>query len=281
MRVDPAVRLELARGLLRRAEDGSATQPSAGTGPVSGARTVPVAPPLAGLLPAGALRRGSTVAVREAPGATSLLFGLLAGASVDGAWIGLVGRPGLGLVAAAEAGIRLDRLALVPYPGRDLVAVTAALLDGLDLVAVAGAERAVRAADRRRLEARARQRAAVLMPLGAWPGADVELVCGDPRWEGLDAGAGRLRTRSVRVDARGHGLGPAGRSARLLLPASGGGLAPAGDGAGEQGIVEHTPREHGARKHGAGKRSGDGERAAVVGPEDAFEAAAVPFRVAG
>ena len=44
-------------------------------------------------------------------------------------------------MAAAEAGVALERLALVPYPGADLMAVAAALLDGLDLVAVAVPER--------------------------------------------------------------------------------------------------------------------------------------------
>ena len=100
---------------------------------------LPVAAPLARLLPGGGLRRGSTVAVAGRPGATSLLLALLAEASAGGAWAGVIGRPELGLVAAAEAGVALERLALVPYPGADLVAVTAALLDGLDLVAVAGA----------------------------------------------------------------------------------------------------------------------------------------------
>ena len=72
------------------------------------------------------------MAVAAGPAATSLLLALLAEASAGGAWAGVVGRPDLGLVAAAEAGIALERLALVPYPGADLVAVTAALLDGLD-----------------------------------------------------------------------------------------------------------------------------------------------------
>ena len=143
------------------------------------------------------------------------------------AWIGVVGRPELGLVAATEAGLRLERLALVPHPGADLVAVTAALLDGLDVVVVAGAPRAgVRAADRQRLAARARQRGAVLMPLGLWPGADVELACTDSRWEGIGAGFGRLRTRRVEVRLRGRGLSHSGRGTALLLPGSGGGVEP-------------------------------------------------------
>jgi hypothetical protein len=221
---DPAGRLAAARGLLRRLEDRAVgTHPAPEPG--ADGRLLPAVPPLAGLLPGGGLRRGSTVAVAAGAGSTSLLLALLAGASTAGAWAGIVGRPDLGLVAAAEAGVALDRLALVPYPGADRVAVTAALLDGLDLVAVAcpeGRGDALRAADRQRLAARARQRGAVLVPLGSWPGADVELGCAHAEWQGVgggaDGGAGRLSARRVQVRLRGRGVAPAGRTARLLLP---------------------------------------------------------------
>ena len=42
-------------------------------------------------------------------GATSILLALLAGASAAGSWCAVVGMPSLGLVAAAELGIALDR----------------------------------------------------------------------------------------------------------------------------------------------------------------------------
>ncbi|MGD9985664.1 MAG: hypothetical protein AB7S91_02595 [Pseudonocardia sp.] len=220
-RADAASRLEMARGLLRRVERPARLDP-ARVAPTPGAdgQVLPVVPALARVLPAGGLRRGSTVAVAATPGATSLLFALLAEASAAGAWAGVVGRPDLGALAAAEAGIRLDRLALVPEPGRDLVAVVAALVDGLDLVAVAGHERAgVRAADRQRLAARARQRGTVLIALGSWAGADLELACTRPSWEGLvGGGAGRLRARRAGVRVRGRGIAPGGREVPLLLP---------------------------------------------------------------
>ena len=120
--------------------------------------------------------------------------------------------------------VALERLALVPYPGADLVAVTAALLDGVDLVVVAGG--VLHGGDRTRLAARARQRGAVLLPLGPWPGADVELTCTQGRWWGVGTGEGdigRLHTRQVSVRLRGRGVAPAGRSARLLLPGPDGG----------------------------------------------------------
>lgn len=277
---DPAGRLEVARGVLRGFENRRVGSRSAAADP-SDERVLPVLAPLARLLPAGGLRRGSTVAVSGGPGAGSLLVALLAEASVDGAWVGVIGRPELGVVAAAEAGLRLDRLALVPHPGRDLVAVAAALLDGLDLVVLAGARRAgtaqsgagrtepdragadrtgagwagagragagLPAADRQRLAARARQRGAVLLSLDPWPAADLQLSCTDARWHGLghgrSGGAGRLRSRQLRVHLRGRGLAPGGAEAELLLPAPGGGMAPAAADA-ERPVLSPVARDVG------------------------------------
>ena len=228
---DTEGRLAAARGVLRRLED-RVVGPHPAAGPGTDGRVLPVVAPLADVLPAGGLRRGSTVAVTSGVGSTSLLTALLARASATGAWAGVIGRPDLGLVAAAEAGVAVERLALVPYPGADLVMVAAALLDGLDLVAVAVPDQGVRAADRQRLAARARQRGAVLVPLGPWPGADIELSCAHVRWKGVggraEGGAGRLRARRVQVRLQGRGVALGGREARLLLPGIGG--LPEGDG---------------------------------------------------
>lgn len=175
---------------------------------------VPVAESLAPLLPLGGLRKGSVVAVR---GPTSLLFALLSVATNrPGVWAAVVGRPDLGLLAAAEAGVALERLALIPRPGPDLAAVTAALLDGVDLVAMAGVQR-LSTADIRRLTGRARQRGAVLLPLGDWPGADVCLDGERPEWTGLGVGHGRLRSMRLTVRASGRGAAARPRAATLTL----------------------------------------------------------------
>ena len=219
---DAAAKLEHARGLLRRAEDRAVRDRPAPEADGGEGRVLPVVAPLARLLPAGGLRRGTTVAVAAGPAATSLLWAVLVEASAGGAWVGVVGRPDLGLVAAAEAGMRLDRLALVPAPGPELMAVTSALLDGLDVV-VTTVARPVPAGERQRLAARARQRGAVLCVLGSWPGADVQLSCTGARWGGVGAGlhggSGRLGRRQVEVRVLGRGMAPAGRVERLLMPA--------------------------------------------------------------
>ncbi|HEY2206451.1 MAG TPA: hypothetical protein VGH99_18460 [Pseudonocardia sp.] len=218
-----AVRLREARNVLGRATRASAGR-RAEVSEVSeaGERLVPVPAPLSAVLPGGGLRRGSTIAVGSS---TSLLFALLSEASAGGTWCALVGFPEAGMVAAAEAGLALSRVALVPRPGADLVAVTAALLDGLDLVAVAGVDR-LGAGDRQRLAARARMRGAVLLPVGPWPGADLRVEAVSARWRGVAGrGAGRLSARRARVRVSGRGAGHRERAVTVQLPGPGGAVA--------------------------------------------------------
>jgi hypothetical protein len=165
-------------------------------------RVLPVPQALAGLFPWGGLRRGSTVTVR---GSVTVLLALLVEATAGGSWAGVIGMPRLGVVAAAELGVAVSRLALVPRPGPDLPAVAGALLDGVDIVVIAAAGR-LQESHARRLSARARHRGAVLIPFGPWPGADLELTHVQSRWSGLqDDGYGHLYTRELTVSARGRG----------------------------------------------------------------------------
>ena len=195
--------------------------------PLAAERLLPVPPALAPLLPGRGLRRGSTVAVGRS---AALALALVAGASAAGSWVAAVGLPDLGVVAAAEAGIALERLALVPAPGAGAWAtVVAALLDAVDVVLVrppAG----LPAAQARRLGARARERGAVLVPLGTWAApADLRLAVTASRWEGLGQGAGRLGARRVEVAAGGRGAASLQRRIQLWLPAADGTIAAAAE----------------------------------------------------
>ncbi|MGH3536544.1 MAG: hypothetical protein ACRDQG_17775 [Pseudonocardiaceae bacterium] len=163
-------------------------------------------------------RPGSVVAVQ---GSMALLLALLAAATAQGAWAAVIGAGDLGVLAAAEAGVVVQRLALIPRPGPDPASVAATLLDGVALVALASTDRIPPGA-RRSLAARARQRGSVLLPLGRWPGADIELDCRAEAWHGAEAGHGRLRSREVVVRAVGRGAAARPRTARLLLPGPGG-----------------------------------------------------------
>ncbi|WP_322749900.1 MULTISPECIES: hypothetical protein [unclassified Frankia] len=181
----------------------------------TGHRLLPVAPALASMLPAAGLRRGSTVAVS---GSTSFLLAVLGVPSQAGVWCAMVGFASLGVVAAADAGIVLDRFVLVPEPGQRWQAVTAAFLDALDVVVVRPPEH-VRGADARRLTARARERGALLVVAGEWEGADIRLSVTDMRWEGLGQGHGSLRVSRVLVHAWGRRGADRPCQAHLLLPA--------------------------------------------------------------
>ena len=197
------------------------TVPPAAPSPLAGSSLahpdrppLPVTPVLAPLLPDGALRRGASLVVT---GSTSLVLALVARASREGSWVAVVGLPSVGLLAAQQAGVVLDRLALVPRPGPDAPTVLSALLDGVDLVIV-GDGAALADSDRRRLTARARERGTVLLSTTSWPGAHVVLTAEPVEWTGLGDGHGHLRRHRL-VVTRG-GRGSAGRGARteVVLP---------------------------------------------------------------
>ena len=181
--------------------------------------TVPEA--LAPLFPDGGLRRGSTVMIQPgpAPGATTLALAVAVAASQTGSWCAAVGLPTLGLVMAAGLGVCLERLALVPDPGSRWPVVAAALVDAVDLVVLRPSGRC-QPGDARRLAARARERGAVLIPVGpGWPGgADLRLTVLAGVWEGLGQGHGNLRTRMALVAAEGRGAAARERRVRLWLP---------------------------------------------------------------
>ncbi|GAA2369446.1 hypothetical protein [Dactylosporangium salmoneum] len=137
---------------------------------------------------------------------SSLLLLLLAAASQVGAWCGVVGLPSLNPVLAAEMGVVLDRLALLPDVGAEWTSAVAALLDGLDVVVVATSQ--VPSADLcGRLAARARQRGSVLVPFGGWSQPDVVLHAEAGVWEGWSraaAGCSAVRYRWWRTGAVGR-----------------------------------------------------------------------------
>jgi hypothetical protein len=169
---------------------------------------------LAHLLPEGALHRGGTLVVT---GSTSLVLALVARASREGSWVAVVGLPGVGVLAAQQAGVDLDRLALVPCPGPDAPTVLAALIDGVDLVIVGG-EVALMDSDRRRLMARARERGAVLLSTARWPGAHLVLAAEPAGWTGLGAGYGHLRSHRLIVTRGGRGSAGRPWRAEVVLP---------------------------------------------------------------
>ncbi len=191
---------------------------------LAGEHRLPVVAPLEALLPEG-LRRGTTVTVAGVPGSavgvTSLALALAAGASAAGSWVAAVGLPSLGLVAAAELGLSLERMAMVAAPASGPWAtVVATLVDAFDVVLLGRGHR-LRAADGRRLAARARERGAVLVVIGGDADGlevDTRLRIVDARWSGVGHGDGHLSARWVTVEASGRRAATRPRRADLWLP---------------------------------------------------------------
>ncbi|HEU0190105.1 MAG TPA: hypothetical protein VFR17_02375 [Mycobacterium sp.] len=167
--------------------------------------SLPVPRLLAEALPAG-LPRG-TVAVLS--GARSLMLGMVAAVTAAGCSAAIVGLPDTGLLAAAEMGADLSRLAVIPDPGTDPVEVAAVLMDGMDLVVLGLGGCSVPAARAGVLATRARHRGCVLLVTGGdWQGATLrlgarvlgyEMTCGT-----ATSGFGRIGAVRLEVRARGR-----------------------------------------------------------------------------
>lgn len=185
-------------------------------GMAGGLPRLPVATPpeLAGLVQ---LRTGGCYCVDD----TGLMLALLAPRSREGAWLAAVGVDDLGVEAAAEAGLDLDRTVVVPEPGEHWFEVVAALVDVLPVVWLRPPGRiAERTAGR--LAARLRKRSATLLVQGEWPGAEARLRVAASVWEGAAQGHGRLQGRRIQVACR-RGTAPE-EYAELRLPIAGGPL---------------------------------------------------------
>jgi len=160
-----------------------------------------------------------------------LALALLSTATVTGSWAAVVGDRDLGLASAAEAGVDLQRLAVVdPPPPGVWGEVVAALVAALDLVLVAPGYR-VSGIVVRRLTARCRERGSVLIRVGddPWPDrCDLRLTVLTGIWSGPDDGHGRLRSRLVEVVADGRGVAAGSRRSELFLPGPSGAASDAG-----------------------------------------------------
>ena len=197
----------------------------------AGERTLAVPPPLAALIPQGGLQRGSLVATSGSV-ATSLALALAGPTTASGAWLAVVGLPDLGLLAAAELGVALERTLLVADPGpRAWAGAVASLLDAVDVVVVRPGT-TVSPSAQRRLLARARDRGSVLIqaggPTAMWAQApDLTVSSTASHWEGLESGHGRLRARRVIVSVSGRRGAARTRQGDLWLPGPDGRLASA------------------------------------------------------
>jgi hypothetical protein len=203
--VGPAVRAETVDELQARIRQMQGTRLDT--------RDLPTHPAIGALLPGGGLKQGAAYSVEHS---VTLLMALLAGPSAAGSWCGVIGVPEFGVEAAAQYGIDLDRLVLVPHPGDQWLSVTAAIADVVTVVVTRPPRRAADSSVAR-LAARLRQRGSTLIVLGTWPQTDAMLSLSESRWSGIGHGHGHLAAREVTVTVSTRAGSPP-QSARLWLP---------------------------------------------------------------
>ena len=186
-------------------------------------RTLPVAEDLAELFVERGLVRGRSFAC-SGPAATSLALALAAPAVASGSWLATIDVPTIGLDAASEFGIALERVVAVrtgEQPDQQAARwpdVVAAAADGFDLL-ITRVPATVSPAAVRKVATRLRQRDVVMLVLGD-PGTlscDGVLDSGAVEWAGLGAGYGHLQHRQLVVEASGRRL-HGRRRCRLALP---------------------------------------------------------------
>lgn len=151
----------------------------------------------------------------------SLALACLGAAMPRGAWGAIVGMPDLGIEAARDLGVPMERVALVPHPGRSWLDVVASLAEAMPVVLAVSPGR-VSSTDAARLAARLRQASSTLLIEGPWPNAATVVRQVRAEWLGLAAGDGRIAAGSLVVETASGG---ASRLARIPI-------------AGEQGLQE-------------------------------------------
>ena len=180
-------------------------------------RMLPVAESFAGLFPERGLVRGRTLGC-TGRAATSLALALAAPAVAAGSWLAAIDVPTIGLDAASEFGIALERVVAVCAGASHWPDVVAAAADGFDLLIVRVPSDASPSA-LRKVATRVRQRDVVMLVLGD-PGAlscDGVLDADDIEWVGIGDGHGHLQQRRLVVEASGRRL-HGRRRCRLALP---------------------------------------------------------------
>lgn len=163
--------------------------------------------PLFGASPG--LVRGQTV-VCAGSASVSCALALLVAPTAAGSWAGVIGAPGLGVVAAADMGVVLERTVFVDGPldaHGDPASVLGALVDGVDLIVTSSAFLASLSPSLvRRFTTRVQSRGAVCIVVddGRAVSADVRLTTRVHEWVGIGDGHGHVRARRVTVALEGR-----------------------------------------------------------------------------
>lgn len=196
-------------------------------------QVLPVADVFAPILPGGGLQRGWTIRVGGDSSARALGWALLGGVTTAGGWIAAVNVPGIGLSAAQEVGVAIERVLVVNSPDETWSSAVGALIGAVDVVVFGTPRHRVVPSEHRRMASRARERGSVLIEFDS---SSQHSHRGSPRfstqlqydlsftarpadWVGLGRGHGCLQGRALDVEASGRRIGGGTRHGRFALPA--------------------------------------------------------------
>lgn len=147
--------------------------------------------------------------------ALSAALALSAAATRTGSWLAVVGVAHLGIGAAIEAGIAVERIVLAqpPRTSREWMTTVAALVEGFDVLIVAPPA-SLSTHDARRLQSRiaARQSVLIAVDLPTLPGigatgvfaCDINVQADTVEWSGIERGGVHITQRSVRLGVHGR-----------------------------------------------------------------------------
>jgi hypothetical protein len=172
---------------------------------------LPLDAALAGVIDGGVMRGRSVVCSGDA--AVALSMRVVARATQEGAWLAVVGVDDIGLLAAAEQGIALQRTVLVcaPRASREWAAAVATAIDGFALVMLQ-VPPSITVGEARKLMTRVQARRAVVVIVdpARQPAVisafrpDVVLHTSTRQWFGIGNGVGHVQAREVRVEVSGR-----------------------------------------------------------------------------
>ena len=194
-------------------------------------QVLPVADVFDPILPNG-LQRGWTVRVDGDTSARALAWALLGGVTTAGGWIAAVNVTGIGLSAAQEVGVAIERVLVVTAARETWSSAIGALIGAVDVVMFGTPQHRVVPSEYRRMASRARERGSVLLEVGSDESSkfssqlqyDLSLRVRPVDWVGLGQGHGRLQGRAQHVEATGRRIRGRPLTAEFAIPAADGTL---------------------------------------------------------
>lgn len=169
----------------------------------------------------GDLPKGWVVSLAAQAGSanSSLALALAAATTAQGSWVVALGWPSLGLVAAHNLGVNLNRLVLADVSSSEetLLALDT-LVGSVELIMVNNLR--LNGREHRHLTSRLRTRGTTLISVNtSWHTTpDITLWASTLSWEGLGNGHGHLRLRRVNIRSRGRRKASQERSVQVWLP---------------------------------------------------------------